>query len=97
MTPIGDAASTRLAGVGAGIAEQVVLANRHATTLGEAADTAHGRLDLLLALLPRAHDETGALAGLLKTTGITASEHAAALDARSARTAASLAASATAQ
>ena len=82
LMAIGDAASARLAGVGTGIADQVALAERHAAAVRDSAETAQTRLDVLLALLPRAHGETGALAELLKTTGVTASEHAAALDAQ---------------
>lgn len=79
---LGDTAVARLAGVGNGMRDHIASADHHATTLAKAAENAQTRLDLLLALLPRAHGETDALAQLLKATGITASEHAAALDAQ---------------
>ena len=82
LMAMGDGAVLRLATVGSGLAEHVATADAHATTLATAADQAHTRLEVLLALLPRAHGETDLLAALLKTTGITASEHAAALDAQ---------------
>ena len=82
LMAIGDGAVLRLATVGSGLSEQVAAADTHATALASAADAAHTRLQVLLALLPRAHGETESLAQLLKTTGVTASEHAAALDAQ---------------
>ncbi len=82
LLALGDGAAARLASIGTGLAAQVANADAHAATLATAADQAHTRLDVLLALLPRAHGETDTLAQLLKTTGITASEHAAALDAQ---------------
>ena len=82
LMAMGDGAVLRLATVGSGLAEHVATADAHAATLAAAADAAHTRLQVLLALLPRAHGETDSLAQLLKTTGVTASEHAAALDAQ---------------
>ncbi len=79
---IGDTAVARLAGVGNGLRDHIASADTHATTLANAAENAKTRLDVLLALLPRAHGETDALAQVLKATGVTASEHAAALDAQ---------------
>jgi hypothetical protein len=82
LMALGDGAAQRLASVGSGLAAHVTTADAHTQTLAAAAEQAHTRLEVLLALLPRAHGETESLAGLLKTTGITASEHAAALDAQ---------------
>ena len=82
LMAMGDGAVLRLATVGSGLAEQVASADLHATALATAADAAQTRLQVLLALLPRAHGETESLADLLKVTGVTASEHAAALDAQ---------------
>ncbi len=82
LMALGDGAVLRLETVGTGLAEHVASADSHATALAAAADAAHTRLQVLLALLPRAHGETETLAQLLKTTGVTASEHAAALDAQ---------------
>ncbi len=79
---LGDTAVARLAGVGNGLRDHIASADAHASTLAKAAENAQTRLDVLLALLPRAHGETDALAQLLKATGVTASEHAAALDAQ---------------
>ena len=79
---LGDTALARLAGVGSGLRDHIEAADTHARTLAKAAENAQTRLDVLLALLPRAHGETDALAQLLKATGVTASEHAAALDAQ---------------
>jgi hypothetical protein len=82
LMALGDGAVSRMASIGSGLTAQVATADAHATALATAADQAHTRLEVLLALLPRAHGETDGLAQLLKTTGITASEHAAALDAQ---------------
>ncbi|GGA59501.1 hypothetical protein [Sphingomonas psychrolutea] len=82
LMALGDGAVLRLETVGSGLAEHVASADSHAAALAAAADSAHTRLQVLLALLPRAHGETETLAQLLKTTGVTASEHAAALDAQ---------------
>ncbi|MEG3175746.1 hypothetical protein U1872_05855 [Sphingomonas sp. RB3P16] len=82
LMALGDGAVLRLATVGSGLADQVAAADAHAATLATAADQAHTRLEVLLALLPRAHGETDALAQTLKATGIAASEHTAALDAQ---------------
>ncbi|MDN4631879.1 hypothetical protein QCD71_10165 [Sphingomonas sp. PsM26] len=79
---LGDSAVARLAGVGNGLRDHIASADSHATTLAKAAENAQTRLDVLLALLPRANHETDALAQLLKATGVTATEHAAALDAQ---------------
>ena len=82
LMALGEGAVLRLATVGSGLADQVATADSHAAALTAAADAAHTRLDVLLALLPRAHGETDSLATLLKTTGVTATEQAAALDAQ---------------
>ncbi|MES2021679.1 MAG: hypothetical protein V4460_10285 [Pseudomonadota bacterium] len=82
LMALGDGAVARMASIGSGLTTQITTADAHAATLATAADQAHTRLEVLLALLPRAHNETDGLAQLLKTTGVTASEHAAALDAQ---------------
>ncbi|WP_277968584.1 hypothetical protein [Sphingomonas echinoides] len=82
LDTLGNTAVARLAGVGGGMRDHIASAESHATTLAKAAENAQTRLDVLLALLPRAHGETDALAQLLKATGVTATEHAAALDAQ---------------
>lgn len=82
LMALGDGAVARMASIGSGLTTQITTADAHAATLATAADQAHTRLEVLLALLPRAHNETDGLAQLLKATGVTASEHAAALDAQ---------------
>jgi hypothetical protein len=82
LMALGDGAVARMASIGSGLTAQITTADAHAATLATAADQAHTRLEVLLALLPRAHNETDGLAQLLKETGVTASEHAAALDAQ---------------
>ena len=64
---LGDTAVARLAGVGNGLRDHIASADSHATTLAKAAENAQTRLDVLLALLPRANHETDALAQLLKS------------------------------
>lgn len=82
LLAIGDGAITKLTGVGSGIAEQVGIADDQAHKLATAAAAAQESLGVLLATLPKAHDETTGLASLLEQTGITAGQHASALDAQ---------------
>ena len=53
----GDAAAARLGTIGQGVAAEVALANRHAVTLGTAAQTVEASVEKLLADLPRARAE----------------------------------------
>ncbi|MEG3122817.1 hypothetical protein [Sphingomonas sp. GB1N7] len=82
LLALGDGAAAKLATIGTGLADQVSATDSHARTLAEAAAAAHGKLDVLTAMLPRAHKETGDLAQSLETTGLSAASHAAALDAQ---------------
>jgi hypothetical protein len=79
---IGDTAIAGLAGVGADITGHIATANERTQSLAAAAGAAQTSLSVLLATLPKAHDETTDLAKLLEQTGITAGEHASALDAQ---------------
>src|SRR5882757_1858375 len=82
LMAMGDGAIAKLATVGSGLADQVVMAGDHARKLADAAGGAHSSLSVLIALLPRAHGETGEMAKLLDRTGVSASEHASALAAQ---------------
>src|SRR5258706_3728981 len=82
LMAMGDGALTKLATISSGVAEQVDLADDRAKKLADAAGGAHSSLNVLLALLPRAHGETADMIRLLDQTGVSASEHAAALAAQ---------------
>lgn len=82
LMAIGDGAAAKLTGIGTGIAEQVDLADAQARKLAAAAAAAEKSLAILLATLPKAHDETEDLTRLLEQTGISAGRHASALDAQ---------------
>ena len=82
LATMGDAAIGRLAEVGQGLTREIGAADDHARTLAAAADAAQGSLSTLLAALPHARAETDAARQLLDQTGLSAAEHAAALDAQ---------------
>jgi hypothetical protein len=82
LMTMGDTASERLSAIGRNLALEIGQADAHAATLRDAAGGAQQSLDVLLASLPRAHTETRAIAERLEATGLSASEHAAALDAQ---------------
>ncbi|WP_425229834.1 hypothetical protein [Sphingomonas sp.] len=77
-----DAAGARLAAIGRDLAGEIALANRHATGLGAAAQTAESSVGALLAALPRARGETEAAATLLDRTAATALDQTSALHAQ---------------
>jgi hypothetical protein len=79
LMAMGDAAAERLAAVRIAMASEVNAADTQAMRLTEAAAAAQTNLGVLLSSLPRAHSETAEMAKTLETTGLTASEHAAAL------------------
>jgi hypothetical protein len=81
LAAMGEAANDRLAGLGHGITAEVARIDSHARNLAESSAAAHASLGVLLASLPRAQAETEAVAQRLEHTGLSASEHAAALDA----------------
>ncbi|MEO7681037.1 MAG: hypothetical protein ABIS14_10170, partial [Sphingomonas sp.] len=82
LADLGDGASHQLATIGSDMAEQIAVAGEHAAALTEAANGAHARLGILLALLPKAQGEAAGMAERLEAAGISASEHAAALHAQ---------------
>ena len=82
LMAMGDTAAERLAAVRESMAHEVALADDQARRLTEATAAAQTSLGVLLSSLPRAHAETADMAKTLATTGLTASEHAAALDAQ---------------
>ncbi len=82
LMAMGDAASDRLAGVGRGMTEEIARADAHGRILSETAANTQSSLGVLLASLPRAHAGIESVGELLRATGLSASEHAAALDAQ---------------
>jgi len=82
LMTMGDGANERLSSIGRNLTGEIDQADRHATTLREAADKAKHSVDILLASLPRAHADAKAIAERIETAGLSASEHAAALDAQ---------------
>ncbi|HEU4960088.1 MAG TPA: hypothetical protein VFT56_06740 [Sphingomonas sp.] len=82
LMAMGDAAADRLGSVRQSMAEEVARADAQAQRLTEAVAAAQTSLGVLLSSLPRAHTETAEMAKTLASTGLTASEHAAALDAQ---------------
>ncbi|HEX8418587.1 MAG TPA: hypothetical protein VF638_01085 [Sphingomonas sp.] len=82
LLAIGDTANDRLASIGQRLAADIGEADSHALNLADAASGVQSSLGVLLASLPRAHAETTEVGKLLETTGLSASQHAAALDAQ---------------
>lgn len=82
LMAMGDTAAERLAAVRESMADEVARADMQARRLTDATNAAQSSLGVLLSSLPRAHTETSEMAKTLATTGLTASEHAAALDAQ---------------
>ncbi|GAA0665888.1 hypothetical protein FHT00_000851 [Sphingomonas insulae] len=82
LMTIGDGANERLAAVGRGLAQEIGQADAHADALSRAATDAQGSLNVLLASLPRAQAEVADVQRLLEDTGLSASGHAAALEAQ---------------
>jgi len=82
LAALGDAASQRLGAIGRGMASDIAEADAHVHHLSEAAAAAQANVGILLASLPRARAETEDMARLLDETGLSAGEHAAALDAQ---------------
>ncbi|WP_374943558.1 hypothetical protein [Sphingomonas sp.] len=81
ISAMGDAANDRLANLGHGITAEVARIDAHSRALAESSAVAQSSLGVLLASLPRAQAETEAVAQRLEHTGLSASEHAASLDA----------------
>jgi len=82
LMAMGDTAAERLAAVRESMADEVARADMQARRLTDATNAAQSSLGVLLSSLPRAHSETAEMAKTLASTGLTASEHAAALDAQ---------------
>ena len=82
LMAMGDGANERLAGIGRGLALEIAQADAHAAALSRAAADAQGSLGVLLASLPRAQAEVEDVQRLLEDTGLSASGHAAALEAQ---------------
>lgn len=82
LMAMGDGAHERLSSIGRHLALEIGQADSHANALRDAAGGAQKSLEILLASLPRAQAETSAIADRLEATGLSASEHAAALDAQ---------------
>lgn len=82
LIALGEAADERLGAIGRGIGGDIAEADAHVHRLSEAAASAQANVGVLLASLPRARSDTEEVARLLDTTGLSASEHAAALDAQ---------------
>ena len=82
LMAMGDGAAQQLGTIRTEMAEEVAAADAQTRALTAAVTTAQSNLGVLLASLPRAHAETGDMAKTLEITGLSASEHAAALDAQ---------------
>lgn len=77
-----ERASQRLAATTNAIAQEIARADSQAATLTQAAIAAQDALGVLLASLPRAHEETAAIGQMLEAAGLAASAHAAGLAAQ---------------
>ena len=82
LMAMGDGANERLAAIGRGLTLEIGQADAHADALSRAAADAQGSLGVLLASLPRAQAEVADVQRLLEDTGLSASGHAAALEAQ---------------
>ena len=82
LMAMGDGANERLSTIGRNLATEIDRADGHAATLREAADKAKHSVDILLASLPHAQADAKAIAERIEAAGLSASEHAAALDAQ---------------
>ncbi|AXJ96707.1 MULTISPECIES: hypothetical protein [unclassified Sphingomonas] len=80
LMTMGDGANERLLAVGRGLSGEIAAADAHARTLRDAANAAQASVDVLLATLPRAHDEIVDARDQLEASGVTAGRHAAALE-----------------
>ncbi|PXA93252.1 hypothetical protein DMC47_22410 [Nostoc sp. 3335mG] len=82
LLTLGDSATDRLRGVSAEIGEQVTAIAETAGRLDRVAGATEQRLSTVLSSLPRARAEAAEMAALVETTGLSASERVAALDAQ---------------
>lgn len=82
LMAMGDNAAERLQAVSNGMAQEAKALDASARTVTDAASNAEKSLTVVLATLPKAQDELGAMATTLETSGLAASERVAALDAQ---------------
>ena len=82
LMAMGDGANERLASIGRGMTEEIARADAHSRILSENVATTQSSLGVLLASLPRAQTGIESVGELLRSTGLSASEHAAGLDAQ---------------
>ncbi|HEV2568399.1 hypothetical protein [Sphingomonas sp.] len=82
LTQIGEEAAARLATIASGFRSDGEALDRHADTLVQSADRASKELDLLLAALPKAQEQTGSIAIALDAAGSAALTQAGALEAQ---------------
>ncbi|MGU3391060.1 hypothetical protein [Sphingomonas sp. M1A8_2b] len=79
---MGNGATEQLAAIGRGMASEIDQAAAHARNLATSTAGAQTSLGVLIATLPRAQADIDDVAKRLERTGLSASEHAAALDAQ---------------
>ncbi|TCP67973.1 hypothetical protein [Sphingomonas sp. PP-CE-1G-424] len=79
---MGNGATEQLAAIGRGMASEIDQAAAHARNLATSTAGAQSSLGVLIATLPRAQADIDDVAKRLERTGLSASEHAAALDAQ---------------
>ncbi|WP_448657473.1 hypothetical protein ACPVPU_08380 [Sphingomonas sp. CJ99] len=87
MLAIGDRASERLSQVSDTVSQQARQLDASSTQLGISADRVDQRLNLILALMPKAQAETEAMTAALDAAGLSAGERVASLSAELARVA----------
>ncbi|USU12894.1 hypothetical protein NF701_03275 [Sphingomonadaceae bacterium OTU29THOMA1] len=82
LMAMGDGANERLTAIGRGLTLEIGQADAHANALSHAATEAQASLGVLIASLPRAKADVDAVQQMLEQTGLSASAHAAALEAK---------------
>ncbi len=82
LIAIGGGATEQLAAIGRGMVSEIDQAAAHARNLATSTAGAQTSLGVLIATLPRAQADIDDVAKRLERTGLSASEHAAALDAQ---------------
>ncbi|CAN5304196.1 hypothetical protein BH10PSE15_BH10PSE15_06930 [soil metagenome] len=82
MTTLGENATARLGGIGSELGDEIARAEANAKSLSALSSDARANLETLIAMLPRAGEDTAGLTEQLKHTAIVASEGATALDAQ---------------
>lgn len=80
MTEIGESATAILGGIGTGMVAEIARGEDNARSLAAFSADTRNHLETLIAMLPRAGEDTAALTEQLKHTAIIASEGATALD-----------------